>query len=117
MFTDVEHGAIETFLERRSNIAMLVSYFVVWMARRDQMLGEVFAGSEVVFAFVASAIHTKKRDANGAILAEFDGLLKEGAETRGIAVGSEAHDFVFIGVEVESKMQGDDGIKNADRIA
>ena len=81
------------------------------------MFGQESPRGEVVFAFVASAVQAKERDADSAIFAQFDGLLEQGAEARGVAVGRKAHDFVLISVEVESEMQGDHGIKNTDGIA
>lgn len=71
----------------------------------------------MVFAFVARPIYTKKRGSDGSVLVEFDGLLEKGAEARGIAVGREAHDLVFVRVEIESEVQSDRGIEDADGIA
>ena len=116
MLADVKHDAVETLLERCSNVAMLVSYLLVWMAWLDQMLGEAFSRSEVIFAFVARAVHTKKRDSNGPIFAELDGLLEERAKARRVTVGRQTHDLVLVCVEVESKMQSYCGIENADGI-
>src|SRR5205823_13264888 len=44
-------------------------------------------------------------------------LLEKGPEARCVAVRRKAHDFVLIGVEVESEMQSDNGIKNADGVS
>ena len=42
-------------------------------------------------------------------------LFKKAAVSLGISVRSESHDLVFVRVEIEAQMQGDQRIQNSDR--
>ena len=46
----------------------------------------------------------------------FDRFVEESAVAGRISVGCQAHDFVFVGVEIEPQVQGDDRVENADGV-
>ena len=113
---DVEHHLVEAFLQGSGNVAMIVGRVAVGRAMRDQMLFEIAASGAVGFAIDAVVVELKDRNLDRAVVVEDHGLLEEMAIARGIAVGREAHDLVFVGIEIEAEMQRDDRIQDADGI-
>ena len=89
---------------------------VVGVTARDQVLVEVSARGNVVFALFAGLIELEDGNADGAVRAELYGLVEEGAEALRVAVGGEAHDFVFVGVEVEAKVERDERVEDSDGV-
>src|SRR5450631_3150676 len=61
-------------------------------------------------------VQFQNRNANGAIVAQFHHLLKQSAEASAIPVGRQAHDFVLVGIEVESEMECDQRIEDPDGV-
>ena len=112
----MEQDVVQAFLKRGGEIAMLVGDFRRRRAGRDQVRVQIVARGEIVFALVAGFVEAQHRDADRAIVAEGDFPREKIAEARGIAIGREAHDFVFVGIEVEAEMQRDERIENADGI-
>ncbi len=113
---DVEHDFVEAFLESGGDVTMIVGGVAVRDAGGDQVLFEVAAGGAVGFAVEALIVEAKDGNFDQAVVEELDGLLEKVTIAGGIAVGREAHDLVFVRVEVEAKVQCDDGIEDADRV-
>ena len=53
---------------------------------------------------------------NRAIGFQHDGVIKEGTEAGWIAVRSQAHDLVLVGIEIKAKMESHKRIEDADRV-
>lgn len=53
---------------------------------------------------------------NGAIGFQHDGVIKEGTEAGWIAVRSQAHDLVLVGIEIKAQMESHKRIEDADRV-
>ena len=116
VFADMHHHPLQALLQRGGHVFMRGVDRLIGRATRNQIFVEVGARGGVSFALFAGLIQLEHGNADGAIVLEFHGLLKEGAEARRIAVRREAHDFVFVGVEIEAEMEGDERVENADGI-
>src|SRR5437773_2117886 len=62
MLADVQHDTVEALLERCRDIAMHVQYYVIRIARRNEMFREVSARGEVVLTFVARPIQMRSEE-------------------------------------------------------
>src|SRR5262249_13895369 len=113
---DMEHDFVEAFLQRRSDVAMIVARVAVRNASRDEVLFEVAARRAVGFAIKTLVVQAKKRNLDQAVVEQLHGLLEEMTIASGIPVGSESHDFVLVGVELEAKVQRESRIEDADGI-
>ncbi len=113
---DVEQDAVETFLKRGGEVAVLIGDFSRGWPSRDEVAIEVVAGGEVIFALVAGLVEAKHRDADRAIVAQDDFAGEEIAEAGGITIRREAHDFVLVGIEIEAEVERDQRIENPDGI-
>src|SRR5712691_7152638 len=80
------------------------------------MLLQILARSGVVLAFLPGPVPSQDRDADGTVRIELDSLVKKSAEPPWVAVRSQPHDLVFVGVEVEAQMQRDQRVQDSDGI-
>jgi hypothetical protein len=113
--TEVEDCAIEARLECCCDVFVHPLDRSVRRSRREQLFGEISPRTGVELALVSRAIPQQRRDLPTAILAQLHRFIEEGGESFSVTVGSKSHDLVFVGVEVEAKMQGDDRIEDSDR--
>src|ERR1700737_5159253 len=102
----MEHDFVEAFLQRRSDVAMIVARVAVRNASRDEVLFEVATRRAVGFAIKTLVIQAKKRNLDQAVVEQLHGLLEEMMIASGIPIGGESHDFVLVGVEMEPRGRG-----------
>ncbi len=95
---------------------MIVGDVRIRRSLRNQMFFQVAPRRSVIFAIVARFIQPQNRNLDRAIRQQLHRLLEKVPIARGIAVRRQSHDFVFVGIEIESEMQRDHRIQNSDRI-
>src|SRR5678815_1055509 len=107
----VQHHFVEAFLQRGCDIPMLASDFILWLAFLHKVIVQIFARSRVILALISREVQSQQRNADGAIRQQLHGFLEESAKALRIPVRGETHDFVFIGVEVETQVERDQRIE------
>src|SRR5215467_11221745 len=112
----MEDYSFEAFLQRRGNILMILGHFGIGAPTLNQISIEECARRNIVFAFFASTVQAEARNAKRSVGFEFDHGFEETAIPGRIAVWGEAHNLVFVGIEIESKVKSNERIKDSDRI-
>src|SRR4051794_33805642 len=110
----MKHRFLETFLERRSQVAMACCDLVCALAPWSQLCFEEPAGGGIVFPFFRRAVQRKGGNPDRSVWEVFHRFFEKGPELVRASVGSESHDLVLVAVEVETKVHGDQGIQNSD---
>ena len=112
----MQHHSVEAALQRRRDVAMHITDFLVRRTRPHESLAQQAATRRVVLALLTGAVGADQRDAHAAAGQELHCLFEERAEPLGVPVRREAHDLVLVSVEVEPQVQRDERIEDADRI-
>ena len=108
MSANVQHHFVEALLKSSRDVAMIVGDFRVRSALRNQVLFQVAPRSSVGLAVLALFVQAQDGNLDRAVVEEFDGLLEEMAIARGISIGRQTHDLVFVGIEIEAQVQRDE---------
>ena len=90
---------------------MIVARVAVRKASRDEVFFEIASRRAVGFAIKTLVVQAKKRNLDQAVVEQLHGLLKEMMIAGGIPVGSEPHDLVFVGVEIEAEVQREHALR------
>src|SRR5262245_3671687 len=114
MRADMEDGAFQAFLKRGRGVPMIVRHFLVRTSGRNKRLLEEGTACGVVLPFVASAVQAQQRYADAAVVAQLDRLFEERPVALRGSVGRQTHDFVFVGIEIETQVERDEGIQDSD---
>ena len=81
-----------------------------------QVILQMPSRSCVMLAFVSGAVQSERGDSDRAVRTQLDSLFEERAKTLRISIRGEPHDFIFVGVEIETEMKCNQGIENPDGI-
>src|SRR4051812_17683751 len=113
MTADMDHGSLETFLQRGRDIAMLVRDFFIGHTAFNERFIKMTPGRAIVLPLIARTIDSEDRYFYTAVRRQMNQFVKIRPIPLGIAIGREPHDFVLVGIEIEPQMQGDKRIKNS----
>src|SRR5579885_3412091 len=116
MGAQVHHSFFQAFLQRSGYVAVLACDLVVGHSLGYKLLLQIGAGSKVILTLLTRAIDTKYRNGERSIVAKLNDPAEKWAETFGAAIRREAHDLVFVRIEIKSEMEGDKGIENPDGV-
>src|SRR5436309_11906729 len=95
---------------------MVAGDLVLRLARPNQAPFQIMPRRGIVFTLLPSPVLHQHRDANGAVLAQLDGLVEESSKTPRIAIRRQTHDLILVGVEIESQVERDQRIENSQGI-
>src|SRR5229473_3065896 len=98
-------------------VSVFVRDLCIRIARLQQVISEILSSGQIILALVTRPVHPKEWDADGPVVEKLDRLLEERPESIRIAVRGEAHNLVFVGIEIETQMKRDHRIEYADGIA
>ena len=101
MPTNMPNRPIQAGLQPGCRIAMLLCNFAFGIARRKQISREPFTSFEVIFPLIACVIQAEYRNSQRPPRPQIYHSGKSGLVAVRITVGRQAHDLVFVRIEIE----------------
>jgi hypothetical protein len=98
---DMELAGLQNGLQGGSEIFVQLGYVGFGFARRPEFFGEEFQDAGVSFLFFACMVLGENWKGVSAVVSKADELHYFVEETARVAIRREAHDFVFVGIDVE----------------
>src|ERR1035441_5686469 len=80
------------------------------------MLRQEPARLQVVLARLPRLVERQQRNPYAPVRTPFHRFLEERPEPGRVSIRRQPHDFVFVGVEIETEVKGDEGIQNSNRV-
>src|ERR1700719_421733 len=103
----MQHDMIQTLLESGCDVSVNIRNVLVRQPRWYQMFRQIPPAGAVSLAILSGVIEFENWDANPSAWQQFYGLLKNNKKKGRISVVCQAHDLVFVGINIETYMQSD----------
>jgi hypothetical protein len=110
------HDFVETFLQSRRHIAMLIGDFIFGPAFVNKVVFKILSRSCVILPFVSRTVQSQYGNVDRAVRKQSHCVFEKSAKTLRISIRGEPHDFVLVGIEVETQVKSDQRIENANGI-
>jgi len=107
---------VQRCLQAGRDVLVLRAYLTLGLSGRDKVLSQVFADAAVALTLFGGAVASEQRNVPASVLAQLDCAGEEISVAPRVAVGSQPHDLVLVRVEVEAKVECDDGVQDPHRV-